>query len=384
MPEIPFVKSDVQSHPPTRSAGGSAKGYARPRECIPSRPVSQNMINDRQTPAPTRRFLPSSSASKSSGLGSIHRNPFSSSHPTQPSSFASPFAATPRFQRPNSIPRPQDDIETAFDDDDYSPILLKGRPTPGRKDVHEAIEDESEGTSPLLSKGIFTPVTKRRKIESSKGEGPITISSSPDEEELGGIENHHQHNLLEPQSDGEEESDLDVNSPEVKVSRFKVASRGPAEPNSVSRGLFKSTAEGGHPGNATTGTALPDIFSPSRRKGKRDYVPGGTADLVRNWVLSIAAQEPQITASDEVVVVISQIKEDSSGRFVLVVDEDGSQWLLPEQHNAGVSSTVSQGGLCPGWKLLLKGHATKWAVPFGSHNLNDVMVAAYWEVLSES
>lgn len=91
-------------------------------------------------------------------------------------------------------------------------------------------------------------------------------------------------------------------------------------------------------------SSLPNAFSPSRRRGRRDYVPGGAADTVRSWVLGLAEQESNTTASStapagpECIRVVEVRDNDdgggSTGRCVLVKDEKERRWVLINNETA--------------------------------------------------
>ncbi|KIX00819.1 uncharacterized protein Z518_09884 [Rhinocladiella mackenziei CBS 650.93] len=337
------------------------------------------------TPAPTRRFLPPSSTAKSSGHASARKNPFQSSRATQFPSSSSAFTATPRFQRPLAPPR--DDIQTSFDEYE-SPTSANIRVTGNRND---AIEFGDEGSPTQYRNRILTPVTKRRKI-SHPGPIPdeaITISSSPDLDELNNVDPRDLSDSPVSQFDLEDNLEIPVKPTETdkssRITRFKPTTPVSVQSTSLPRTVFKSLAEEAPHGPSGDVPVLPDVFSPSRRKGKRDYVSGGSAALVRSWVLNIAAQESQPTKLSEMVIVIAHVRKDTSGRFVVATDESGTRWLLPDQQqkrDAGIKSSLT--GLRPGVRLLLKGQSTKWSLHIGPPALTDVVVAAYWENLSSN
>ncbi|EXJ89841.1 hypothetical protein A1O3_02908 [Capronia epimyces CBS 606.96] len=177
-----------------------------------------------------------------------------------------------------------------------------------------------------------------------------------------------------------------LNTPDTKESykmaRFRATTSGLVDSTPLARTVFKFIAEDAQHASAGSGPLLPDIFSPSRRKGKRDYVAGSSADLVRSWILNISAEEKQAASIPDMTIVVQNVMKDSSGRFVVVVDEDGSQWLLPAQHqkeSAGRKTTWAELGL--GTRILLKGQSTRWSLRLESAS-KDLSVAAYWELLS--
>ncbi|KIW75019.1 hypothetical protein Z517_11790 [Fonsecaea pedrosoi CBS 271.37] len=401
------------------------------------------MPEPENTPAPTRRFLPpsTSSSAKTTVPFSVRRNPFQSSRSTQPpSATPSSFAATPRFQR--ATPTVRDDIQINFDDDDEvdSAISSKDRliATTSGGDILDFDDDETHPTlSPLYSRGVRVaedveeddhdpgnepssplqhrlrdpgPVTKRRKVShhgTNVSAAPIAISSSSPE--------HHGLDETSFQIDADSPtslSDLDdddsgpprrptaaFNDSSSRIPRFRpipTSTRGlTLHSPVVSRTVFKPPGPDDPVARASTGSGsgpvLPDIFSPSRRRGKRDYLPGGSASLVRSWVLDIATRESHAESLAEETLRVAQVEKDASGRFVLVSDDQGHRWLLPEQQHERPGSDGGGGGsrrssldhwssaVSPGSCILIKGKATRWTLDLESQGLGDVVVAAYWE-----
>ncbi|EXJ95740.1 hypothetical protein A1O1_00864 [Capronia coronata CBS 617.96] len=350
---------------------------------------AQKVILAVLTPAPTRRFLPPSSSGATSSIRSSNqRNVFQPSRSTQPVA-ASPFGATPRFHL--GIRGEKDDIQTTFDDDDDddTSVLPKGRVGAHAQDAIEVEHDELERTSPLLHRNRFiTPVVKRRKV-SHPEVGPvrtITISSSPEVDDLSQDDAYDDMGIPASESELEDNIDLASKTPETNESnraiRFRGTTTAMADATPLSRTVFKSASDGFQPTPATSAPVLPDVFSPSRRKGKGDYVSGGSADLVRNWVLHVAAQESQAATNPELTINVRKVVKDKSGRFVIVVDENASQWLLPEQHQKGFTTLrTTWPELHTGSRILLKGKATRWPLQL-DNTFGDVCVAAYWELIS--
>lgn len=295
------------------------------------------------------------------------------------------------------------DIQTSFEDENDSPIWHKGGRNVSNVNVNsiELSDDQLEEVSPLYGrKGhegnqehrrrIFTSAPKRRKVShpAPGTKEPITISSSPENDELHDIDIGDDASSSAAQSDLDDNlartAKLQGNDDSHKFTRFRPAVAEVLDSPSLPPTVFKSMQEDSEQISIGSGPVLPDVFSPSRRRGKRDYVHGGSADLVRSWVLNIAAQESQVTSLSEETVVVAQIQKDHSGRFVVVVDENGAQWLLPEQQKkAGGNVTSATALIRPGLQLMLRGLATKWILPIDSPSLHDmaVAVAANWEIL---
>ncbi|KAL2441746.1 hypothetical protein ABEF95_016350 [Exophiala dermatitidis] len=335
----------------------------------------------------SRRFLPpSSSSANPSSVASARKHAFQSSHP-QPSASTSPFYPTPRFH--SVVRKEKDDIQTSFDDDDIvTPSVPKFHVSLPPQDSIEPEDDELGRISPLQSRNkISTPVTKRRKVSHAKSElgETITISSSPELVERQEDNHHEDEGLLgwEPGSDEDEEVAANTPGPNetISLTRFRPGPAPSAVAASLPRAVFKSVAEDAQPCSVGSGAVIPEVFSPSKRKGKRDYISGGNADIVRSWVLNVAAQESQATSTTEMIFVIQRVKKDRSGRFVIVFSDDGSSWLLPAQHQKGFADPkATLTGIIAGLRVLIKGHAMKWPLLFGT-SMGDVRVAASWELI---
>lgn len=220
---------------------------------------------------------------------------------------------------------------------------------------------------------------------SSKKVEPITISSSPeyDDPEGDGAQDD-----LAAQSQSELEDRLFSvpSNPDAerlfKTPLFRPTKSAVLESSPPPRSIFKAIAGGGQL-PLDGGPVLPEIFSP-RRKGRRDLIPGGSADLVRSWVFDVAAQESHATTRPEQIITVSQVIKDNSGRFVVVIDQTGARWLLAEQEQRpGTGARSDWDVVRPGSRILLKGQATKWDLQTDSPTLEDVVVAAYWEPLSD-
>ena len=176
---------------------------------------------------------------------------------------------------------------------------------------------------------------------------------------------------------------LTANHESTRMARFRPVSSELDYPSPMSRMIFKSDLDDVSAGRVTNGPTLPDIFSPPRRKGKKDYIPGSSADVVRSWILAIPAQESHSQELSEELFSIAEVRSDSSGRFAIVTDDSGSRWLLPEQQDkvgTGTKSLLS--ALRPGSQLLVKGRATRWRLDFDTTGSNTVDAAAYWEIFS--
>ncbi|KAJ9646891.1 hypothetical protein H2204_000583 [Knufia peltigerae] len=341
------------------------------------------------TPAPSsKRFLPPSTASASKSIShpSARKNIFQSSRSTtQPTSSTPSRGATPRFQ---TAPAGKDEIDTSFEDETESPIVSRRFGHTQRKDVIDEDEDTLPIQSPLLyRKKIVTPPAKKRKTShpAQRPIEPITISSSPgseiDDQGLRGQSSQASH------SDDEDFEDIMIETPHVetlKTTRFRPSVPKCIEPPTLAKNAFKVESDGGHSAHLASGSLLPDVFSPSKRKGKREYIPGGMAELVRRWVLGIAAQDSvSISAAvPEMTITVSQARVDGSGRFSLVTDTTGNRWLFPEQQQKpGLEHRLDVTNISPGARVRLKGRATKWPLRSDFEELQDTTVGAYWELI---
>ncbi len=222
-----------------------------------------------------------------------------------------------------------------------------------------------------------------------KQQEPITISSSPEYEDPADVDLRSDPSSPDSHSHTNYGSDDDLKFADPvqssKTPRFKPSASGMVESTPLSRTVFKIPTSDDQTASVGSGPVLPEVFSPSRRKGKGNFLSGGSAELVRSWVFNIAAQESQATALPEQILNVSRVSSDSSGRFLVVVDDTGSHWLLPEQQQKtafGAGSGLS--GLHSGSQLQLKGEATKWTVDADAPILKDVVVAAYWEPIPHS
>ncbi|KAI1612403.1 hypothetical protein EDD36DRAFT_418574 [Exophiala viscosa] len=353
-------------------------------------PAHDNVLH-LTTPAPTRRFLPASSLrSSSSAAGTVRKTPFQTSRTTQ-APFSTPSSTTvARFQR--GITQ-KDEIDSSYDDDDEteSPDLSRRRVKATIDDIVGAETEDVALASPLLQRTKrFQPPTKKRKVsqvEPKHGE-PITISSSP---EYDNPDDYEAHDGTQHAGSDIEDTNLDdllqVTDTEMssKPARFKPPNADLIESIPLSRTVFRTNLEEGQSVSTATAPVLPDVFSPSRRKGKRDFLPGGSAELVREWVLDIAAQDSITHNLPEDIITITSTRIDDSGRFAVVRDDTGSQWLLPEQQQkAGLGGKMDWRHLRRDSQILLKGQATKWALESHEPALDNVIVAGYWELLFPS
>ena len=132
-----------------------------------------------------------------------------------------------------------------------------------------------------------------------------------------------------------------------------------------------------------TGSVLPDAFSPSRSRGKKEYLSGGLADTVRNWILNAATEESQRGSRSENVIDVSSAILDRSGRAIQATDKNEEKWILVGEQGRGDSATsaATLGRVCQRRKVHVRGTATKWRLPLNHQSReNGIIVAAQWDV----
>ena len=227
---------------------------------------------------------------------------------------------------------------------------------------------------------LDSPSHKRRKLTSSArtSKQTITISSSPSTSEHEDI-NLDQEEPDQPTSDVDDAALSELRTPQT-TSRFKyVAPTNHTDGlSNASKPAFRALSTNARL-DLEAGMVLPDAFSPSRRKGKREYDPGGLADTVRSWVLGAASEEIQRGKGTERRLVVQQAKADTGGRAVAVIDEGGQQWLLVGKHdgmdrssNHRAAERIQKEG-----SVVIRGTSTTWAV--GDVEDRQVQVAAQWD-----
>jgi hypothetical protein len=273
-----------------------------------------------------------------------------------------------RLRFSSSLSRRRDAIDDASDEDD---ILARNK---SDELSRENDDDDLSDLEQLRGNKIAQPPEpeqdarqsgklsrKRRRIHAidTATEGVFAISSSPSPEKDHPTQISRDEDLLanitsnKPLEDAEPpaaESEDEIGSSPIgtvsatTATRFRIPT--PAVfpmPRSSTRPAFKLPPAQNvvSPGQSAT-LSLPDAFSPSRRRSKKDYIPGGSADTVRNWVLALAAEESkttQIYTESFRVVRISDGHHEN--RCVLVEDENGRKWaLINESTKVGSDSVL--------------------------------------------
>ena len=227
---------------------------------------------------------------------------------------------------------------------------------------------------------LDSPSHKRRKVTSSARlpRPTIVISSSPSTSEHEAVNVDHE-GPDQPTSDVEDAPPSELHTPHT-VSRFRPV--GPVHHtdvlSNVPKPAFRALSTNARL-DLESGMVLPDAFSPSRRKGKREYNPGGLADTVRSWVLGAASEELQHWKQTERRLAVRHANGDTNGRAVAVTDDEGQQWLLVGRDD-GMDRSSSrraaerirkEGG------VVIRGTSTIWAV--ADVEAQQVQVAAHWE-----
>ena len=354
-----------------------------------------NQSSDRyKTPKPTWRRTGTSL--QSSQVSSSLRQPFS----TQ-------FARTPHFAKPSGDNI--DDIDVSFEDrsspadakirraarpvsGDYDDLIdgndaddvglrpserLRVKNTLDHFDTSTARPSRSKDTIQDIDGEEFPkPTSKRLKTscESAKTRDGILISSSDSEASDHYDEEHltsKRPNNSKPKSFS---LDSDLSDDDIRSSpthtrttthpRFKAPTPTSTATQQPTKPIFKPLL----PSQLTI--PLPETFSPSRQRGRRDYIPGGYADTVRSWVLELAAAEcgPGQEGKDLKTLRVGDIRHDLEGRCASVLDERGQEWLLASQ---GLRSDTSTGSIRAGDVVEVNGEGTTWRIALGREGAGE-------------
>lgn len=149
-------------------------------------------------------------------------------------------------------------------------------------------------------------------------------------------------------------------------SRFRVPTKDQSSatvplPSFQSRLLSSSTSSTSylHP---KIDSVLPDAFSPSRRRGAREYIRGGFAETVRSWVLDIATRASAATAmtlsetgQGETERVVQVVLREPSGRFAVVrtvTSNSATDDTVMSEGRNEAESTVEQAAEQKTWMLI--------------------------------
>ena len=261
-----------------------------------------------------------------------------------------------------------------------------GTREPGIHDVSNTTEEVGRPNPAVFHREdldadiLDSPSRKRRKLTSSARtpKPTITISSSPSASEHEDI-NLNQEEPDQPTSDVEDAALFELRTPQT-TSRFRSVApiHHTDRLSNVSKPAFRALSTNVRL-DLEAGMVLPDAFSPSRRKGKREYDPGGLADTVRSWVLGAASEELQRGKRIERRLAVQHAKVDTNGRAVAATDDEGQQWLLIGRHdgmdrtsNRRAAERIQKEG-----SVVIRGASTIWAV--ADAEARQVQVAAHWD-----
>jgi hypothetical protein len=328
---------------------------------------------------------PSSSAAQPASSARKPVPPFSQFR--TPGSSASPYVRSQGFGTQQQ--RHNDDITTSFEDVEIDPPVTLARtsvvnrpdeeiddqPSPVA-DLPSAVREESSARYILdededlsyqgWERDHDTPMPKRRKT--AKHTEIITVSSSPSDV---------QSRSPSPVQDAA----FSTTAAPQMTSRFRSAS---TKPHHGATRPAKPSFRVPEPSESTADASvvLPDAFTPSRRKGKRDYIQGGMADTVRSWIFSTAASETQQGSKMKHHVQVASALPDPSARCVSIAELGGKQWLLiRDQNSSTVPDHNDSDKVISNGTVVIRGEGTKWIVPLHAAGLGpDLHVAAVWNV----
>ncbi|RMZ77786.1 hypothetical protein DV737_g4238, partial [Chaetothyriales sp. CBS 132003] len=309
------------------------------------KPSLTSRLVQNQTPAPSKRFL--TPQFSSSARQSARQSGQSLTQKQTPSSSVTPLPRTLRFVTPAKQQR--EDINTNFEDETsslsdprlqvFTPCGVRGTDAIDDVDVELADGDsaghnlnvgltDSKGSVYDVQAAEFaTPYPRKRRKMSTPTrlvDERVLMSSSPsnpvsDTSDDGG------------ENDSFSDIELDQYSPSGKPaigrfgSRFKRAPSlaTPLLDDTESKPIFRQPDPKLHIA-AEMAAVLPDAFTPSRRKGRKDYLPGGLADTIRNAVLGIATDMSQTSSRLEgTLVPVKSAHVDASGRAIIATAHDG-------------------------------------------------------------
>ena len=251
----------------------------------------------------------------------------------------------------------------------------------------------SQATDYAFKEENVTVLRKRRKLSDpdDAARDAIDISSSPspkdlhatnisDDEDFGvqvGRGEAAQANMQDDVDIDEQAASSPLHPPQtVMSSKFKWPA--PAKfptPTPSTRPSFKLPPSRPGPAHDEPGRQpLPDVFSPTRRRGKKDYVAGRAADTVRNWILSLAAESKAGQAYTQQVRVAEVRGDKGDGRCLLVKCEDGRRWVLLNE-NGGTSTTHTTDAMRkvrPGSLIGIRDSSTRMDLRIDRHDHIDL------------
>jgi hypothetical protein len=356
--------------------------------CIASnQALAAKQLTSHQNPsAPRRFFLPVSSTNAQSAQSKS--NTPAADHSANRFQKRTPVGTSTSFANTPSVRGRQDEIEAGFDGSGSpSPVL----PTrlrfsssfPGQRDAIDDASDEDDARAASKPEdlaydddddlGDLLFLDKSRKTKAPESAGgqhnvhelesmprkrprtsridpameDIAMSSSPSPEpaysaHVSDTQDYHgRFSIAESLDDIEAPvatSDEDfASSPTGPTSTFASSKFRTPKPSSLfstpapsTRLAFKTPqVQTAATMEQSATSSLPDAFSPSRRRGKKDYMPGGAADTVRSWVLALTPDEPKAGQTYTERFKVAETSDDyPEGRCLLVTGETGRRWLL--------------------------------------------------------
>jgi hypothetical protein len=350
--------------------------------CIASNQITTaKQLTGHQNPSAPRRFLAVSSTQshvdqRKSNTRATGQSANCFAKPT-PLSSSTPFAKT------SSIRKSEDEVETCFEEQSSSspPLPTRLRFSSSLSRYRDAIDDASDGDevlaasrpenvaeddeddlsdllylerlrdtkAPRRSEGEhdvhrFELMSRKRQRTSDAEtaiDDVIAISSSlsPEQPYSGRVSDDDDF-LEDTEAHADENFTSSPTGPTSALASSRFLIPTPAvfpTPTSSTRPSFKVP----HGQNVATlsqsaSSSLPDAFSPSRRRGKKDYILGGAADTVRSWVLALAAEESKAAQTYIERFRVVEIGDDHrEGSCELVKDENGRRWLLINESAKG-------------------------------------------------
>ena len=353
-----------------------------------------------------------------------------SNHSAQPAARSTPRFSS-QFSRTPSLKKNNIDEITSFNGDEPSsspPLPSRLRFSSSVARGGEAIDDESDGLederpsrsaakdevdddlSDLLylerlrgtrpgthvPKAETTPFPRKRRKLSNAANDAITISSSSsssspspnaaqlsddEPEQIGDIPRLRPGPLDELEEDDDDLSPTPARAGPPSAARFKApAPPTPSpEPTSHARPTFKP-----HPRPPTqTPTNLPAAFSPSKRRGKPDYLPGGAATTVRGWILALAATAGTAGAEQESAYTHRvRVAEARMGRGCVVVrgQEEGERWVLVRESGRGGGDGGVRAGAVVGVKRVGGGVELRVGRGVGQREIHDDINGETWKL----
>ena len=233
-----------------------------------------------------------------------------------------------------------------------------------------------------------TPCSKRRKVSApiQRSDEVVYISSSLEPDPEVTYESEHEEDLEKDCVHAQYNDSRYSLSPELITPQMPTRFKTPAiQADTIKpfqqKPSFRPSTRDTHL-SAEAGLTLPDAFSPSRKKGKRDYVSGGIADTVRNWVLNAATEELQQSRPDQQVITVDTASIDPSGRAIGISDDNGERWLLvgEQSNNDAGGSAATLAKVLERRKVYVRGTYTNWKIPISYAGPGDeVTVAAQWD-----